>query len=357
MAARPVSAHEETALAFLTALATLSGGCAPTERFIMQVLPGDPGDAKDYTWRPRAWRPGDLLPASPERTNGYVAISTFGRAPDGSWRRQKALFAQARMIMVDDVGTKVDPANAVRLPPTWKVLTSPGNEQWLYVLRGGSPKRELVDAIINGLVEQALLPQDEKDPGMKGVTRVARVPGFINGKAKYGGAFRVEWTQRTGPTYTLEEIRRGFNLVIHEYRQQVNYVKPNDDSVRERVELFRMYWRTAKEFGLRNNTSKNLGMWEPVRCPWEHEHSSSKTGADLRHPAPENEFYGAFKCHHGHCEGRGWREFTDHLDRLIENDLAAANARAIEFIGEDLDRRTAQRAARDAAGGSETAGS
>lgn len=331
--------HEEVALAFLERLAALSGGCKPTERFIMQVLPGDPGEARDSAWRPRAWRPGDLLPASPERTNGYVAISTFGRAPDNSWRRQKALFQTIRAVMVDDVGTKVQAAHAERLEPTWRVLTSPGNEQWIYVLRGGSEKRELADAIINGLVEQALLPKDERDPGMKGVTRVMRVPGFINGKPAYGGAFRVQWVKDTGPSYTLEQIREGFGLRIHEYRQQVQVgVRPNEDGIRERVQVFNMYLKLAQRFGLAEGSVRNAAQWQVVRCPWEHEHSSSRAGADLRYPAMENEFYGAFKCHHGHCDGRGWRHFTDALDGLVAGDLDAANGRWKKFVGEFSDR-------------------
>lgn len=317
-----MSAHETTALEFLERLAALSGGCTPAERFIMQVLPGDPGDAKDTAWRPRAWRPGDPLPASPERTNGYVAVSTFGRAPDNSWRRQKALFASIRCIMIDDVGTKVDAANASRLPPTWRVLTSPGNEQWIYVLRGGSSKRELADAIIAALVDQALLPKDEKDPGMKGVTRVARVPGFINGKAKYGGAFRVEWPQRDGPLYTLDEIREGYALEIRERRQTV-HVRPDDPAVRDSMTLFDQYLDVARYYGLIEDRIPNMAQWLKVSCPWEDSHSNSKGGADLRYPAIENGYHGAFKCHHGHCEDRGWREYTDYLDDLIAEDFAA----------------------------------
>lgn len=334
-----MSVHEDTALAFLEALAALSGGCKPTERFIMQVMAGDPSEARDAAWRPRAWRPGDLLPASPERTNGYVAISTFGRAPDGSWRRQKALFQTIRAIMIDDVGIKVVEENAARLTPTWRVLTSPGNEQWIYVLDGGSEKREYADAIINGLVEQALLPKDERDPGMKGVTRVMRVPGFINGKAAYGGNFRVEWVKRTGRCYTLTDIRKGFGLEIREGRQRVDLgVRANEDSIRERVAMFNTYLKLAQHYALTRGEARNMAQWQVVTCPWEHEHSSSRAGADLRYPASENEFYGAFKCHHGHCDGRGWRHFTDHLDGLVAADLDHANSRWESFVGANSDR-------------------
>lgn len=318
--------HEVVAASFLERLAELTGGCTPSERFIMQVFPGDPGEAKDNAWRPRAWRPGDLLPASPERTNGYVAISTFRRAPDQSWRRQKALFASCRMIMIDDVGTKVHPARAAAVPPTWRVLTSPGNEQWLYLLKGGSTDRELVDAIINGLVDQALLPQDAKDPGMKGVTRVARVPGFINGKANYGGNFRVRWAQESGPLHTVEGLMRGFNLQVRPRRTvQRTYVRIAPAEHADRLLMFNLTMKHARRCGLVVRERPNASGWIAVRCPWEHEHTHGKDGADIREPALENDFYGAFRCHHGHCDGRGWREFTDALGSSIANDLSAAN--------------------------------
>lgn len=330
-----MSAHETVALEFLEQLAALSGGCAPTERFIMQVLPGDPGDARDQAWRPRAWRPGEPLPASPERTNGYVAISTFGRAPDNTWRRQKALFQSIRCIMIDDVGTKVLPEHAGRLPPTWRVVTSPGNEQWIYVLAGGSPKRELADAVINGLVDQALLPKDERDPGMKGVTRVARVPGFLNGKPRASGPFRVQWAQREGPLYTLEEIVRGYELKgVYERKPLVAAGAPADAKARQR--LFNAYVAAATRLGLVRSKA-NLAQWIEVSCPWADGHTNSRGGADLREPAVENEWWGAFKCHHGHCEQRGWGDFTRHIDEHIDvvgrwaTALDAANAAAPSF--------------------------
>ncbi len=326
-----MSEHEAVALEFLTRLAELSGGCAPTERFIMQVLPGDPGAVPDHAWKPRAWRPGDLLPASPLRTNGYVAISTFGRAPDNSWRRQKALFQSIRAIMIDDVGTKVEAANAARVEPTWRIETSPGNEQWLYVLRPGERRKDFAEAIINSLVDEALLPKDEKDPGMKGVTRVARVPGFINGKAKYGGDFRVRWVQQTGPLHTLDSIKSGYGLKTHVYRKSIPAGAPPDAKARER--LFNAYVVAATQLGMIRGKA-NLGQWIEVRCPWEDQHSnSSKSGADLREPAHENEWWGAFKCHHGHCEDRSWGDFTRFIDE--QTDVVGRIAKKLDAINDN----------------------
>lgn len=324
--------NERTALEFLNALAEATGGCPAGERLILQVLPGDPGTAKDTAWRPRPWRPGEELPVSPERTNGYVAISSFGRAPDKSWRRQKALFIRGRMIMIDDVGTKVPREKAAVMAPSWIVETSPGNEQWIYLLENGATERELMDSVLDGLVAQALAPTDMKDPGMKGVTRVARIPGFINGKPKYGGDFRVKWLKRDGKPTTLHKIRLAFDLKATQWkpadRTAVNL--PREELI-PRMEAFNHVVRIAKGFGLLENGVRNAGGWQRVRCPWENEHSQSKDGADIREPAVENEFFGAFKCFHGHCDGRGWREFTDVLDNKCADAIAVANAQWRSF--------------------------
>lgn len=328
--------HDKTAVRFLNELAHLSGGCSSDERFIMQVLPGDPGEAGPAAWRPRAWRPGDLLPASPERTNGYVGISTFGRASDGSWRRQKGLFKSIRAVMIDDVGTKVHLSRASVVTPTWRVLTSPGNEQWLYLIKGGSEKSELAEAVINGLVEQALLPKDDKDPGMKGVTRVARVPGFINGKAKYGGSFRVQWVQDCGPLHTLESLVEGFGLKVYERRSPVrDYVDITREEHIDRLRMFNLMKKAAGRYGMLLKKTANASGWIDVRCPWESEHSAGDRGAAIGEPHAANHFHGAFRCHHGHCDGRGWRDFTDYLHDLIVADIEAANRNWKNFEGEE----------------------
>ena len=69
--------------------------------------------------------------------------------------------------------------------------------------------------------------------------------------------------------------------------------------------------------------------WIQITCPWTDDHADgADTGAAIREPAEENEFYGAFRCHHGHCADRGWRDLTEWLSCHSEQMLAEVNAHA-----------------------------
>ena len=69
--------------------------------------------------------------------------------------------------------------------------------------------------------------------------------------------------------------------------------------------------------------------WIEMRCPWVDEHTAgADTGAAIREPAEENGYYGAFRCHHGHCADRGWADLTDLIAGANWDELEAANERA-----------------------------
>ena len=317
----PTLMGHEQPLGFLLELARLTGGCAPTERFIFCGFPGDPNNARTHAWRPRPWQPGDLLPINPHNTNGYVAVSTFGRAPDGSWRRRTDLFVSGRALMVDDVGTKVDPRKVAALPPTARVETSPGNEQWWYFLAEPARDAELFGAIIRAFIDQRLL---SADPGMNGVNRVGRVPGFLNGKAAYGGRFRVhilEWDESR--LYTCGEITRRFGLAVRRPKPRV--VTSKEHAVN--VEVFCLIFELLQRWGMapQGEFNANAAGWIDIECPWREEHSArAGTGAAVRLPAPENEHSGAFQCHHGHCIDRTWRDLEEWVIEQAQDTFDAA---------------------------------
>lgn len=131
--------------------------------------------------------------------NAYFCISTF-RDEDGTGiaRRRADLFEACYCVVVDDVGTKVDPEDrALPAGPNWVLETSAGNFQWGYLLRPLERSRRALDWALPLLAKR--LGEGGRDPGMCGVTRYARLPVGVNGKPGRDG-FRtrlVYWDPRT----------------------------------------------------------------------------------------------------------------------------------------------------------------
>ena len=76
----------------------------------------------------------------------------------------------------------------------------------------------------------------------------------------------------------------------------------------------------------------DMSGWQDVTCPWTDGHTGGvDNGAAIREPAEENGWTGAFRCHHGTCEGKGWRELTEWLSTDQEEGLALVNTNATSF--------------------------
>jgi hypothetical protein len=293
------------------------------ERLIVCGFPGDPGEQPPNAWRPRPWKPGTETPLGSE-CNGYVTVSSFFKAPDGSWRRRQDGFAAGRALMVDDVGTKVDSELVRHFPPSAIVETSPRNFQWWYFLREPLRDMDAFDQVIRSFIAGKLLGAD---PGMAGVNRVGRLPGYINGKAKYGGAFRCRTVALSDARFTPDELVDAFGLKLVGSRRPLagRRLLPEDIEDRAQGWVAAHEWlRQRKMF--RRDDSDAAGWWE-MTCPWIDDHTDrANSGAALREPAEDNGFYGAFRCHHGHCGDKDWRALTDWIAEAAIEELDRANA-------------------------------
>lgn len=117
----------------------------------------------------------------------YVAI---GLMRAGEKRRSNSGVVAQPVLIVDDVGTKVDPQKweslfAAGCPrPTARVQTSPGNETWFWALDGDAtaPQRWTDLALIRACLVDRGLTDDVMD-----VARYVRLPGGWNSKPKYRG--------------------------------------------------------------------------------------------------------------------------------------------------------------------------
>lgn len=316
----------ESALKFL---ARLAHNLPSEERLILCGFVGDPNTAEPSDWRPRPWQPSTGAPPFGRKANAYVTVSSFARAPDDSFRRRQSTFAAGRALMVDDVGTKVDRATAAALKPSAIVETSKGNEQHWYFLLEPERDQQRFDGLIRAFIAGRLLGTD---PGMSGVTRVGRLPGFTNGKPVNDG-WVCALLELNDKRYSIEELLSAFNLSI-EGRAPPPRAIPKDVAL-SRVRAFDTVFSYLDRSGLLKRSKPDLSGWTEMTCPWVDDHTgAADTGAAVREPMPENSFYGAFRCHHGHCISKGWAELTEWVaDQAIDR-LATINAAAPRSLKE-----------------------
>ncbi|WP_197087288.1 DNA-primase RepB domain-containing protein [Pseudorhodobacter wandonensis] len=115
----------------------------------------------------------------------YMAIGVMD--PAAKARGNRNVVAQP-LLIVDDIGTKIDPKKwdalfAVGMPqPTAKIETSPGNQTWIWSLAGDAkdPQRWVDLACVRAWLVDMGLTDDVMD-----VARYVRLPGGWNSKKKY----------------------------------------------------------------------------------------------------------------------------------------------------------------------------
>lgn len=297
-------------------LSALTAGMPEDERVIVCGFMGDPGKVGPTAWRPRPWRAGRPLELG-RGANAYVTVASFGRATDNSFRRRTETFQAGLALMVDDVGTKVPIEAVAAMPPSARIETSPNNEQWWYFLEEPERDPARFDAVIRAFISSRLLGAD---PGMSGITRVGRLPGHINGKPQHKGWVCALRELRDERRFSVEDIVEGFSLQLNGRREPRGRLLTEEALERNRA--FEIAFRWLQQRSMLKRPGPDLSGWIEVHCPWRDEHTGgADNGAAVREPAAENEYYGAFRCHHGHCADRGWADLTDFIAEQSAEEL------------------------------------
>ena len=311
------------------------------ERLMACQFRGDPEGADFAAWRARPIRDPEAID---ERANVYLCVSAMKRNAEGHFRRTLDCFAAGLLLMIDDVGTKVLRSVVDILPPTAMVETSPANFQALYVFREPEPDSVKFDSLVKAFIASGWLKG--KDSGMGGINRVFRPPVGVNGKAKYrdpetGEAWPVRMTEWAPERlFSVDEIAAQFGLSLRP-RLPPPPARPVSLGVAlgERA-LGQAYFdatlRRLSQLGALKSHEANAAGWREMTCPWVGDHTGgADNGAALREPGPfvdefgiERTHWGAFRCHHGGCRGRGWEEMTDWLHEINAEALADANNKA-----------------------------
>jgi hypothetical protein len=285
---------------------------------------GDPYKADRAAWAGRPWSPGQKLPSGFDAGNTYLTVSTFEPDPQtGECRRRKSLFQAMHAVMVDDIGTKVQPAKLL-LAPSAMIETSPANFQaYYFILQDADARvRPTCERLIDRMIA-AGLTADGKDPGMAGVTRYGRLPVGVNGKAKY-----VKQLGRPFPTHcTLFEPQRRYSIAEIAAAWKLDLSAPATAHASVVSIEPAMLKRAGRQFSALVETLQMMqmyhgklgsGPWHSITCPWIDSHTDrTDTGTAIAEPSPDNRYAGGFRCHHGHCEQRGMRDIRAWLRELV----------------------------------------
>ena len=263
--------------------------------------------------------------------NTFYAVSTFRENADGQAFRRKANFASAHVITMDDIGSGASakiPWGKVVLPPSFVIETSPDNCQVGYILDTPVEDAGYFDRTIDALIAQGLAAPN--DPGMKGVTRYVRMPVGWNNKAKYGAPWHHvlrEWHPER--RYGLQDVISAYRLVLappQQVRKQV--VMEAQDDVFLKV--------LARHHLLLTGEVRDAGDIKvvDVLCPWHADHPER---------GDEGAAYiigGGYKCWHGTCEGRRFKDVLRWLAEVKGEDINALKEEQKQIL-----RRTSHAAA------------
>jgi hypothetical protein len=244
--------------------------------------------------------------------NQYFTVSLFKETSNGLARRRKELFQATYCIVIDDVGEKI-PFDLMldNVAPSWVLETSPGSQQWGYILSEPCDSRQVVENLLSGLVSE-LCPKGI-DSGMMGVTRYVRLPEGYNTKAS-------KIALNNNKPFKC-------NMIIWQPEVKIDI---NDLAGAFNVDLSKSSsYKTADDYACLNMEHianhpawKGLDIMEVVEggrcdisCPWSHEHTDPSD--DRASIFVLNDGYLAFKCHHGHCEKRTGADLVNHLSKII----------------------------------------
>ena len=172
----------------VTELPSTSYEMAPLAAFLekvfhVELLPGEEILTWNTTRTPGFPVDEDTLYKKIERLKKhqafYFGTSTCRRADDGLLYNRKSLFTRLHLVVLDDIGTKIQKADLpAELKPTYVIESSEGNEQWGFVL--DTPIDNLAQAqVFVSLVYNSGFT----DAGGNMPTKLVRLPLGFNMKA------------------------------------------------------------------------------------------------------------------------------------------------------------------------------
>lgn len=320
---------------------------------------GDPQAQKGFPMKPirylEFFRPKSnnyLCQCAVFPRHGCRETYCFGK--ETCWHRESTDFAAGLLLMIDDLTD--DPALLAKrhpktgkpkhyplsvidgLPPTALIETSPGNFQAYYVFDAPVLDAALFRALIEGFINK-----QGYDTGMAGINRIGR-PGFgVNGKEEHkdanGWPFRVRFAAwDSSRRYSPEAIAKGLGISLASATIQMRSARiASSEDIQERIETFNYTEKALERLGLADPAEGyDADGWRDIDCPWMDGHSGKSdaqraSGTAIREPSPltfgpdgksiGNDWYGSFKCFHGGCIDKKWRDLTEWISEQAAADM------------------------------------
>jgi hypothetical protein len=246
-----------------------------------------------------------------EFANQYFTISLFQETEEGA-RRRKELFKSTHCIVVDDVGEKIPFELMLSKPaPSWILETSPGSQQWGFILTDPCKERSSVENLLTGIVHK--ICPDGVDSGMLGVTRYVRLPQGYNTKAS-------KVALNNGKIFKC-------NMIIWQPEVKVSISDLADSFDIDLTKAFKCTNASDYEF-LEDQFAEKHPAWQileiknilnegqyDVKCPWANEHTDPSDDRATIFILADG--YMSFKCHHGHCTDRTGKDLLEYSRKYL----------------------------------------
>ena len=260
----------------------------------------------------RAWLGGHYVDRLlRDYANQYFTISLFKESDKGA-RRRKDLFKSTHCIVIDDIGEKIPIESVLDKPaPSWILETSPGSQQWGYILADPCKDRSSVENLLTGIVNK--ICPGGVDSGMLGVTRYVRLPeGYNTKKSKValndGKPFKcnlVIWQPEVKTS--IEDLAGSFDLDLSKsfkYKQSDDY-----EFLQDHYAAQHPAWQVLELKSILNEGQYDVG------CPWSDSHTDPSDDRATVFVLANG--YMTFKCHHGHCVNRTGKDLVDYFKEAI----------------------------------------
>lgn len=290
------------------------------------IVCAKPGDPEQGGWYPKSGTAVATICLSTDNT--YFNCSSVYPDETGKVTARKDATAAFHLLMLDDVGTKVDRSLLAGFTPTYALETSPGNCQ--IGIKLASP---LTDPKKIEYLQKTIATAGLCDKGALGAARWARLPQGINGKRKHrtdkGNPFQCElriWNP--GLAYSVEQI---IEQLVPQAPAQTNLpalqpakVLPGTREVVAHHGSGIFTPRAAENPVITALRGQGLYKRElspgvhDITCPWVQEHTDALDSGTAYFEPSDQYPIGGFCCQHSHRDEYHISHVTAHLGVTVQ---------------------------------------